>query len=67
MADSEGHRVRDRLGEIRTMLEHIRLEVAAIERKLDELWMRSCPQCMNPLTKPEPDQPWKCERCGWEE
>lgn len=57
-------------GALKAMLEIVgglRLEVAAMERDLDSLWSRACPQCMNPLSKPEAEEPWKCTKCGWTE
>jgi ribosomal protein L37AE/L43A len=53
--------------DMRLMVEKLRLEVAAMEKTLDELWQRTCPQCLNPLSKADPAEPWRCEKCGWEE
>jgi ribosomal protein L37AE/L43A len=45
----------------------LRLEVAAMEKTLDELWQRACPRCMHQLSKSDPADAWRCEKCGWRE
>ncbi|HLE81379.1 MAG TPA: hypothetical protein VJA25_08810 [Dehalococcoidia bacterium] len=42
-------------------------EVRAMIEVTDNLWQRSCPQCLNPLTKSDAAAKWHCGNCGWQE
>lgn len=56
----------ERLREMLEIVGRIRLEVAAMERDLDNLysWSRTCPQCGRFLERNDPKQSMTCP-CGW--